>query len=321
MDTHLPTAEAMMTDSARIQCSPAIAVLCFHLPPLCADLTALLNKQSSAHAREQLEALAVYCEYGYLSRFDVLDTKTRKLIYECIAACCRAKVKETSPECIHTHRDTIFSTILGCKGAIYVYGLARKHEPKQGTWSGDALDKLGRLQNLVNRTCVFPQDDEPRRSSSSTPPTPNASEPARRRLFEVLETLAADYPDRLGVLSTAFTSAKDASDFRSPEQAGFLMRQLVEDYMPLLEEHGDEHARRVFTDNQFAANESKTSRRNGRALQTHTFDYNGEQVVFWKHLRIGIKASSRDCWRCYFFHDQELGKIVIAHCGAHLDLR
>lgn len=310
-----------MMDATQTQCSPAIATFCFHLPSLCANLAALLEQQASARVQGQLEALAVYCEYGYLSRFDVLETNTRKLIYECIAACCRAKVGETSPEPVRAHRDTIVNSILERRGTIYVYGLAKKHAPKRGTWQSEALDALGKLENLVNRACVFPQDAEPRSSSSPAPRTPITTAPAKRRLFEILEALAHDYPNRLVVLPTAFSSARKASDFRSPEQADLLMRLLVEEYLPLLETSGDEVARRVFTDNQFAANESKTTRSNARALQAHTFDYQGQQILFWKHLRIGNGESSRDCWRCHFHHDQETGKIVIAHCGAHLSLR
>lgn len=320
MDTHLPTAEAMMTDSARIQCSPAIAVLCFHLPPLCADLTELLNQQDDAHVREHFEVLAAYCDYGYLKRFEALDSSTRKLVYECIVACCRANIGKHSPGSLRTHHATIVRSIHDCRGQVYVYGLAKKHPSKKQTWRDDARDKLSKLQNMLNRVCVFTREDAPRPPSPPSSPTQGKEQPGVRSLLEVLEALAADYPHRLVVLRAAFESAEKASDFRSPEQADVLMRLLVKEYLPRFEARGDEYARRVFTNNQFAANESKTTRTNGRSLKAHTFDYQGEAIVCWKHLRIGNGESSQDCWRCYFYHDEVNGKIVIAHCGAHLEL-
>lgn len=310
-----------MTDAIQIQCSPAIATLCFHLPSLCADLSALLDAQRSSHERERLEALVAYCDYGYLARFEVLDASTRKLIYESIMACCRAKIGARPTRRLRAYRATIIRSIHDCRGEVYVHGLAKKHAPETETWKHDAQKKLSSLQNLLNRTCVSQPMDEPRPPSPPSSPDRDIPRNTQRDLFAILEALAAAFPERLVVLPTAFTSARDAADFRSPEQAGSLMRRLVEEYLPLFEEYGDEIARRVFTDNQFAAKESRTSRHNARALQTHTFDYNGRLLLFWKHLRIGNGESSRDCWRCYFHHDQERGAIVIAHCGAHLALR
>lgn len=43
------------------------------------------------------------------------------------------------------------------------------------------------------------------------------------------------------------------------------------------------------------------------AGRLRTFTYEGEEVVFPKHLRIGTGESSREGWRCHFHHS-----------GAHL---
>lgn len=284
-------------------------------------LTVHLKKQRSPHEHKQIEALAAYCGYGYLTRFEVLNEATRKLLYESIVAFCRAKVGTCASDRLRAHRSTIIRSLRNCKGNIYVYGLAKTHAPKSETWERDTKNNLRMLQNLLNGVGLARQAANPKRLSSHLHAPTNGSKPSRPNLLAILQTLDADYPHRLVVLPTAFASAKDAADFRSPEQAGLLMRRLVDDYLPLREKYGDEYARRVFTDNQFAAKESKTTRQNTRALRTHTFSYNGQQRLFWKHLRIGNGGSSRDCWRCYFHHDQKNHKIVIAHCGAHLDLR
>lgn len=57
------------------------------------------------------------------------------------------------------------------------------------------------------------------------------------------------------------------------------------------------------------------------AMELRTFDYDGEPRQFLRHLRIGTSSSPYHGWRCYFFHDAERSKIVIGHCGKHLDLR
>ena len=56
-------------------------------------------------------------------------------------------------------------------------------------------------------------------------------------------------------------------------------------------------------------------------MELRTFDYDGEPRQFLRHLRIGTSSSPYHGWRCYFFHDAERSKIVIGHCGKHLDLR
>lgn len=41
----------------------------------------------------------------------------------------------------------------------------------------------------------------------------------------------------------------------------------------------------------------------------------------WKHLKIGVKDSITETWRCHFEFDADEKKVVIGHCGRHLDFK
>ncbi len=41
----------------------------------------------------------------------------------------------------------------------------------------------------------------------------------------------------------------------------------------------------------------------------------------FQYLKIGVKDSVHETWRTYFTWDPKARRIVIGHCGPHLDLR
>jgi hypothetical protein len=69
----------------------------------------------------------------------------------------------------------------------------------------------------------------------------------------------------------------------------------------------------------FAATESETARNNDRARRLRTFEYEGKAVEMLSHLKIGVKPSIAQTWRAHFFWDAANQRIVIGHCGKHLD--
>lgn len=68
----------------------------------------------------------------------------------------------------------------------------------------------------------------------------------------------------------------------------------------------------------YAARESQTIETNSQARRERTFTYQGKTVEMWQHLKIGAKDSENRTLRVHFHWDDDLGKVVIGHCGRHL---
>jgi len=136
-----------------------------------------------------------------------------------------------------------------------------------------------------------------------------------------LRVLTDLYPERLVVLDSAWKSAREAAAFRDPRRAFGLLDKLCTDYYQcLVKSTGDTEARSVFG-NAYSARESETVEANKRARKLRTFQYKGKPVEMMAHLRIGVKDSLAETWRAHFLWDPDAQKIVIGHCGKHLDHR
>jgi hypothetical protein len=81
---------------------------------------------------------------------------------------------------------------------------------------------------------------------------------------------------------------------------------------------GDSEARHHFRKS-YAPREAETVTKNKKAKALRTFEYNGKSVEMWRHIRIGVKPSVSETLRVHFHWDVANKKIVIGHCGAHLD--
>jgi hypothetical protein len=51
---------------------------------------------------------------------------------------------------------------------------------------------------------------------------------------------------------------------------------------------------------------------------SRTFEYEGEQVEMFRHLKIGVDDDATKTIRVHFHWDAERERIVIAYCGEHL---
>jgi hypothetical protein len=71
--------------------------------------------------------------------------------------------------------------------------------------------------------------------------------------------------------------------------------------------------------NAYSARESETVEANKRARQLRTFNHKGDSIEMMKHLKIGIKDSAAETLRIHFEWDGNARKIIIGHCGQHLD--
>lgn len=97
-----------------------------------------------------------------------------------------------------------------------------------------------------------------------------------------------------------------------------MLWRLVTEYRNKLLDSGDNEARKVFGDNEYAAKESETVMGNQAMRRLRTFAYDGEQVEMFRHLKIGIKANVMKTIQVHFHWDSEREMIVIGCCGEHL---
>jgi hypothetical protein len=140
-------------------------------------------------------------------------------------------------------------------------------------------------------------------------------------LEEALHIIEALFGDRIILLPTAWSSAKESESFRKSEKAFQLMLTLVQEYWSAIQEGGDSEGKDCFSDATFAPRESERVEAHKSARERRTFQYNGAPLIMWKHLKIGCKDSVSETWRLHFEFDAGAKKIIIGHCGKHLDFK
>ena len=139
-------------------------------------------------------------------------------------------------------------------------------------------------------------------------------------LEDCLAAIVALYPDRLIVLDSAWAAAKKARLFNAPRKAFELLSKLCTDYYDaMVEGLGDREGAAIFGKSGFAARESETVENNKRARELRRFTYKGEIVEMVRHLKIGVKPSVAETFRAHFLWDSDARRIVLGHCGKHLD--
>jgi hypothetical protein len=158
-------------------------------------------------------------------------------------------------------------------------------------------------------------------------PMPDIAEPLRRvaegkaTLADIVRLATAAWPEQLDFLPSALRAAEAASDFDRPLAALSLLARLATEYRDgLLRGDGDRVGLFVFGD-KFAATESETVRRNENALRLRTFEHSGRSWEMLRHLKIGTKPSDAKTLRIHFEWDARSGRVLVGHCGRHLDFR
>ncbi|NTU52317.1 MAG: hypothetical protein HGA97_01165 [Chlorobiaceae bacterium] len=139
-------------------------------------------------------------------------------------------------------------------------------------------------------------------------------------LAQGLKIIAALFSDRIVVLESAFNSAKesDRAGFHHGKKAFELLLRLAGNYWEALAERkGDRVAKSVFGQDVYAANEASCL--SGEGEKRRTFYYNGAPCVMLKHIKHGRKDSLAETLRIHFEWFASEQKIVIGHCGKHLD--
>ncbi len=187
----------------------------------------------------------------------------------------------------------------------------------------EVRDLKGEIYNLKQTLSGFQSDD-------GRGDLLDALEPLREKVVDALKTkptlqhvvdlMATLFPDRLVFLDTAMSAAKesDRNGFKFGEKACELLHTLATDYwQALVDGKGDQHAKAVFGQNAFAANEASVLSNDGRRLRT--FSYRDRDFVMEKHLKHGVKDSKAETLRIHFEWIPGERKLVIGHCGKHLN--
>jgi len=142
-------------------------------------------------------------------------------------------------------------------------------------------------------------------------------DPALEQGLHLIQTM---YPERVVVLESAYQAARDSDrrGFKFGEKGLELLNKLAREYWEALAGgKGDQQAKAVFGKNGFAAGEAETLTNEGR--RRRTFTYLGRPLCMEKHLKYGVKDSSAETLRIHFEWVAEEKRIVIGHCGKHLD--
>lgn len=138
-------------------------------------------------------------------------------------------------------------------------------------------------------------------------------------LVQALELIQHLYPDRVVVLQSAMSAAKhsDSAKFIYVDRVFELLLLLAGDYWENLAGGGSaQTAKACFGADSFSATEAWMST---KGKQDRTFIYRGENVLMLTHLKVGVKDSLATTCRIHYEWFSDDQKIVIGHCGKHLN--
>lgn len=139
-------------------------------------------------------------------------------------------------------------------------------------------------------------------------------------LQQVIQVIGALYPDRIVVLPSALDSAResDRGGFRHGHRAYTMLTTFADGYWQALASgKGDQIAKACFGYNAFSSNEGEGLTADGN--RRRSFAYNGTVYRMIKHLKYGVKDSLADTLRIHYEWIAEEKRLVIGHCGKHLD--
>ncbi len=136
--------------------------------------------------------------------------------------------------------------------------------------------------------------------------------------IQTVELVERMYGDRIVFLPDAKDSARRAAAFQRPEKVAQLLWTLATDYYDsLVAGQGDVDARRCFGKDEFAAKDKENLSARGKKLRT--FRWKDADHLMEMHLKDGVKFSDAECLRIHFKWFPDERRLVVGHCGGHLD--
>ena len=140
-------------------------------------------------------------------------------------------------------------------------------------------------------------------------------DPSLEQSLSIIQTL---FPDRIVVLDSAFSSARESESFLYRKKAFDFLWKLAIGYWPAMAKGvGDSEGYKVFGPKNYAQNEGSALTSDGK--RRRIFDYKGRDILMEKHLKIGFKDSVAETLRVHFEWVDADKVLVVGHCGKHLD--
>ena len=140
-------------------------------------------------------------------------------------------------------------------------------------------------------------------------------DPSLEESLSIIQTL---FPDRIVVLDSAFSSARESESFLYGKKAFDFLWKLATGYWPAMAKGvGDSEGYKVFGPKNYAQNEGSALTSDGK--RRRIFDYKGRDILMEKHLKIGFKDSVAETLRVHFEWVDADKVLVVGHCGKHLD--
>ena len=140
-------------------------------------------------------------------------------------------------------------------------------------------------------------------------------------LPEVVERIAALHADRIVFTERALKSSENYSEFRDIERAWELLWSIPTILHSLYFDPSNQNvdiereyeARTTFD---FARTESRSTKRDSKAMAERLDEYKGKTIDITPHVGFGNREP--DLLRVHFYVDRDEEKIIIGHCGGHL---
>ncbi|WP_147328313.1 hypothetical protein [Duganella sp. BJB475] len=137
---------------------------------------------------------------------------------------------------------------------------------------------------------------------------------------ECLMTISNAFPTKCEVLESAWKSARDMGHFKNGRRLLDMLRRLMEQYFDAMKSEGDNSARKVFSADEYSANESETVMKTPSLSAKRVFIRKGSEIEMFRHLKMGKKDNVELTLRVHFAWLPAESKIIIGYCGEHLPI-
>ena len=181
---------------------------------------------------------------------------------------------------------------------------------------GSAREEIQRLKATIDSLSRREENDAPQLDRQKLLELLSSAVSKNPTLTSSLALIEELYKDRVVVLDSAYTSAKQSYDFKYGIDAFQMLTKLAGVYWRDVQICGDTEARKHFGA-AYAARDKTTLSKEGRIRRT--FEYKSQPLFMEKHLKVGVAYNSSDTLRIHFEWLPDEKRIVIGHCGGHLD--
>jgi len=181
--------------------------------------------------------------------------------------------------------------------------------------STHGLESMGELMEFIRSGTLEPDEEEIETFDEYNPTT----------LTEVLQRAKTEYHDKIIILDSAIKSARQ-STFRPPTRVWEIILALVEKYDHILQRSNQKQSvnlQELLRDTTAAGVldiSNKESKPTMDAFgEQRMFRYKSRTIELQTHIKIGTQHDQSKTLRLYICYDKKTKKLIIGHCGQHLD--